>query len=269
MEGSRAAAGQQEQQGQQVSSEPSSSQGVAAQQLPPTHKPLTHNPPTSPKTTPWPSPATGSPFPQLARPDDSAMGVISSSGRADRMSPTAAPWVAAPPAAAGPPSSQLMTGRPVQGGQSVLSVHWGEGCGSGYQSTSCERLLWAACGSRITLLGCCSSSSSTRLCCTNPAVTADACQGVAKCRNRAHFQRRASCLWVCPPNKHPSRSPLPAGLIQAEARMPLVQPAAAAGFKAAAKGIQSAEDLKAFMGSDTAKDFVGFILALNAAVGGE
>lgn len=51
--------------------------------------------------------------------------------------------------------------------------------------------------------------------------------------------------------------------------MPLVQPAAAAGFKAAAKGIQSAEDLKAFMGSDTAKDFVGFILALNAAVGGE
>lgn len=51
--------------------------------------------------------------------------------------------------------------------------------------------------------------------------------------------------------------------------MPLVQPAATAGFKAAAKGIQSAEDLKAFLGSDTAKDFVGFILALNAAVGGE
>jgi hypothetical protein len=54
--------------------------------------------------------------------------------------------------------------------------------------------------------------------------------------------------------------------------MPLVQPAStttAAGFKAAAKAIQSAEDLKAFLGSDTAKDFVGFILALNAAVGGE
>lgn len=126
MEGSQAAAGQQEQQeqqGQQVSTSSgerhaSSSSPAAAsqqQQLPPTHKPLTHNPPTSPKSTPWPSPATGSPFPQLARPDDSAMGVISSSGRADRMSPTAAPWVAVPPAAAGPPSSQLMTGRPVQG----------------------------------------------------------------------------------------------------------------------------------------------------------
>lgn len=183
MEPSPAAAGQQGQQQASTSSGASagSSQGAQQQQqqqqqLPPTHKPLTHNPPTSPKSTPWPSPATGSPFPQLARPDDSTVGVISSSGRADRMSPTAAPWVAVPPAAAGgPPSSQLMTGKPVQ------------------------------------------------------------------------------------------------GLIQAEARMPLVvQPAAstAAGFKAAAKAIQSAEDLKAFLGSDTAKGFVGFILALNAAVGG-
>lgn len=150
MEGSRAAAGQQEQQqGQQARTSsgeaPASSnfQGAAAQQqqhLPPTHKPLTHNPPTSPKSTPWASPATGSPFPQLARPDDSAMGVISSSsGRADRMSPTAAPWVAAPPAAAGPQSSQLMTGRPVQGEQMRAGKSGvGEGCGWGYQSRWCE-----------------------------------------------------------------------------------------------------------------------------------
>jgi hypothetical protein len=88
---------------------------LSCPQLPPTHKPLTHNPPSSPTMAPWPSPATGSPFPQLARPSDNAIGVISSSAKADRMSPTAAPWVAAP--AAGPPSSQLMTGRPVQGAQ--------------------------------------------------------------------------------------------------------------------------------------------------------
>lgn len=113
------------------------------QQHPPTHKPLTHNPPLGTSATtaaPWASsPATGSPFPQLARPADNAVGVISSSGRADRMSPTAAPWVAAAPprplaaggggaglgagvgAAAGgrglgAPSSQLLTGRPVAGG---------------------------------------------------------------------------------------------------------------------------------------------------------
>lgn len=92
---------------------PSSSSG--SHQPAPTHKPLTHNPPSSPTKSPWPSPATGSPFPQLARPADNAMGVISSSGKADRMSPTAAPWVAAPAAAAGPQSSQLMTGKPVQG----------------------------------------------------------------------------------------------------------------------------------------------------------
>jgi hypothetical protein len=49
--------------------------------------------------------------------------------------------------------------------------------------------------------------------------------------------------------------------------MPSVQ-APSSGFKAASKAIHSAEDLKAFLASDTAKDFVGFILALNAAVAG-
>ena len=90
-----------------------SSGSASTSQLPPTHKPLTHNPPSSPTKAPWASPATGSPFPQLAQPADNALGVISSSQKADRMSPTAAPWVAA--AAAGPPSSQLLTGKPVQG----------------------------------------------------------------------------------------------------------------------------------------------------------
>ena len=49
-------------------------------------------------------------------------------------------------------------------------------------------------------------------------------------------------------------------------------PAAAAGgvpsFKAASKAIQSAEDLKAFLAGNTAKEFVGFVLALNAAMAG-
>ncbi|KAF8066303.1 hypothetical protein HT031_002626 [Scenedesmus sp. PABB004] len=101
---------------------PALSLSTAAQQqqsqraAPPTHRPLTHNPPspTAGTRAPWAqSPATGSPFPQLARPADNAVGVISGAPTADRMSPTAAPWVAAP--AMGPPSSQLITGRPVQG----------------------------------------------------------------------------------------------------------------------------------------------------------
>jgi hypothetical protein len=54
-----------------------------------------------------------------------AAGVISSSCKADRMSPTAAPWVAAAPAAAaGPPSSQMLTGKPVQG-ECEVSQFWG------------------------------------------------------------------------------------------------------------------------------------------------
>jgi hypothetical protein len=70
---------------------------------------------------PWASsPATGSPFPQLARPDPVGRGVISSSSKADRMSPTAAPWVAAPNV--GPSSSQLMTGKPVQGERTPLAT---------------------------------------------------------------------------------------------------------------------------------------------------
>lgn len=90
--------------------------GGSATHHPPTHKPLTHNPPSpTAGKAPWASsPATGSPFPQLARPDTD-LGVISSSTKADRMSPTAAPWVAAP--AMGPPSSQLVTGKPVPGKQ--------------------------------------------------------------------------------------------------------------------------------------------------------
>lgn len=39
-------------------------------------------------------------------------------------------------------------------------------------------------------------------------------------------------------------------------------------FKAAAKAICDADDLKAFLTSQTARDFVGFILTLNSAVGG-
>lgn len=113
---------------------PSSSSGL--HQPAPTHKPLTHNPPSSPTTAPWPSPATGSPFPQLARPADNALGVISSSGKADRMSPTAAPWVAAPAAAAaGPQSSQLMTGKPVQGQPAGACFFW-VGWGSAWESTT-------------------------------------------------------------------------------------------------------------------------------------
>lgn len=65
-------------------------------------------------------------------------------------------------------------------------------------------------------------------------------------------------------------SPLPtSGLIQAEARLPVVQHPSSTSFKAAAKAICDADDLKAFLTSQTARDFVGFILTLNSAVGGE
>lgn len=70
---------------------------------------------------------------------------------------------------------------------------------------------------------------------------------------------------------HPTTT-TPTGLIQAEAQMPaVVQPSSSSvpSFKAAVKAIQDADDLKTFLASQTARNFVGFILALNAAVGGE
>jgi hypothetical protein len=71
---------------------------------------------------PWPpSPATGSPFPQLARPAPDGNGVIAGSPTADRMSPTAAPWaaIAAPTSVPAVPALNAArgaaAGRPVQG----------------------------------------------------------------------------------------------------------------------------------------------------------